>query len=120
MTTKSSNRQPRGDALLQPAPRDEARIIARARQSGMFPADAASKRAALLRHLAVMQQNAEMRTMRERRRSLQEAQSRQMDYERTVGEEVRSRIEPLRTFRHQMNDRERIANSIMGQAFIYS
>ena len=78
----------------------------------MFPADVASKRAALVRHLATMQQNAEMRAMRERRRSFQDAQSQQMDYERVVGDAVRSRIEPLRTFRHQTNDRARMANAV--------
>ena len=78
----------------------------------MFPADMASKRAALVRHLATMQQNAELRAVQEKRRGIQAAQSQQMDYERIVGDAVRSRIEPLRTFRHQMNDRERMADAV--------
>lgn len=87
----------------------------------MFPADVASKRAAMVRHLASMQQNAELRVMRDRRRSLQDAQSQQMDNERIVGDAVRSRIEPLRTFRHQMNDRERMADAVaqMHSADVY-
>lgn len=78
----------------------------------MFLKDRPSKRAAYMRHFAVMQQNAEVRQMQERRRALQEAQRTQMDYERVMGDAVQSRIAPLRTFRHQMNDRRRLADQI--------
>ena len=110
--------QRRGDALLEPAPRDEQRIIRDAQRSGMFPKDGPSKRQAFMRHFAMMQQNAEVRAMQERRRSMQEAQRMQMDYERVLGDAAQSRIAPLRTFNHQMNDRQRLANSLTGQIFL--
>jgi hypothetical protein len=102
-----------GAELLKPPPRDEQRIIRDARSSGMFMKDRPSKRAAYMRHFATMQQNAEVRAMQERRRALQEAQRTQMDYERVMGDAVQSRIAPLRTFRHQMNDRRRLADQII-------
>ena len=101
-----------GAELLKPPPRDEQRIIRDARSSGMFPKDRPSKRAAYMRHFAVMQQNAEVRAMQERRRALQEAQRTQMDYERVMSDAVQSRIAPLRTFNHQLNDRRRAVDQI--------
>jgi hypothetical protein len=110
--------QRRGDALLEPPPRDERRIIRDAQMSGMFPRGMPSKRAAFMRQFGLMQQNAEVRAMQERRRGLQEAQRTQMDYERVLGDAAQSRIAPLRTFNHQMNDRQRLANSLTGQIFL--
>ena len=60
-------------AALNPPPRDEQKIIMTAQRSGMFPKGGPSKRAAFMRHFAMMQQNAEVRAMQERRRGLQEA-----------------------------------------------
>ena len=108
----------RGDVLLEPPPRNERKIIKDAQQSGMFPKGGPSKRAAFMRHFGMMQQNAEVRAMQERRRGLQEAQRTQMDYEWILGDAAQSRIAPLRTFNHQMNDRERLRNSLSGQLFL--
>jgi hypothetical protein len=89
-----------------------------AQRSGMFPKSGPSKRAAFMRQFGMMQQNAEVRAMQDRRRGLQEAQRTQMDYERVLGDAAQSRIAPLRTFNHQMNDRQRLANSLTGQIFL--
>ena len=68
-----------------------------------------------MKHLEIMQQNAEVRAMQERRRNMQDAQRTQMDYERILGDQAASTIPPLRTFRHQMNDRRRIAEGVANQ-----
>ena len=106
--------QARG-AALQPPPRDEQRIIRDARASGMFMPSGPSRRAAYMRQFERMQANAEVRAMQERRRALQEAQRTSMDYDRILGEQAASTIAPLRTFRHQMNDRRRMADQIYQQ-----
>ncbi len=99
-------------AAFEPVPRDEERIVRDGRKSGMFPKQSASKRAALMRHFATMQANAEVRALQERRRYQQDAQRTQMDYERVVGDQVASTIPPLRTFNHQMNNRRAMANAV--------
>ena len=98
--------------VLQPPPRNEKQIIKDARDSGMFMKDVPSKRAAFLRHSEILQQNAEVRAMQDRKRNMQESQRTQMDYSRILGDQAASTIPPLRTFRHQMNDRRRIAEGV--------
>ena len=98
--------------VLGPPPRNEQQIIKAARDSGMFMKSVPSKRAAFMRHFEIMQQNAEVRHMQERRRAMQDGQRTQLDYERILGEQAASTIPPLRTFRHQMNDRQRIAEGV--------
>ena len=98
--------------VLKPPPRNEKQIIKAARDSGMFMKSMPSKRAAFMRHFEIMQQNAEVRAMQDRRRNMQDAQRTQLDYERILGEQAASTIPPLRTFRHQMNDRRRIAQGV--------
>ena len=99
-------------AAFEPVPRDEERIVRDGRKSGLFPKQTASKRAALMRHFAIMQANAEVRALQERRRYQQDAQRTQMDYERVVGDQAASTIPPLRTFNHQMNNRRAMANAV--------
>ena len=93
-------------------PRNEKQIIKDARNSGMFMKSVPSKRAAFMRHFEFLQQNAEVRAMQERRRNIQDAGRTQMDCERILGDQAASTIPPLRTFRHQMNDRQRIAQGV--------
>lgn len=95
--------------------RNEKQIIKDARDSGMFIKSVPSKRAAFMKHFEILQQNAEVRAMQERRRNMQDAQRTQMDYERILGDQAASTIPPLRTFRHQMNDRRRIAEGVANQ-----
>ena len=101
--------------VLKPPPRNEKQIIKDARDSGMFMKGVPSKRAAFMKHFEILQQNAEVRAMQERRRNMQDAQRTQMDYERILGDQAASTIPPLRTFRHQMNDRRRIAEGVANQ-----
>ena len=98
--------------LLEPAPRNEQQIIRDAIRSGMFMNSAPSTRAALLRHIQTMEANAQLRAVQERRRAMDEAQRTQMDYDRKLSDTLQSRIAPLRTFNHQMNDRRRVAREI--------
>ena len=98
--------------LLEPMPRNEQQIIRDAIQSGMFLQSAPSTRAALLRHIQTMEANAQLRAVQERRRAMDEAQRTQMDYDRKISDTLQSRIAPLRTFNHQMNDRRRVAPEI--------
>ena len=106
---------PQGAALLEPPPRDERRIIRDAQRSGLFPGAAPSRRAATMRELEVAKANAELRMVQDRRRANQNAQRVQMDYERILGDQAASTIPPLRTFRHQMNDRRRISEQILAE-----
>ena len=101
--------------VLKPPPRNEKQIIKDARDSGMFMKSMPSRRAAFMRHAEIMQQNAEIRHMQERRRAMQDSQRTQLDYERILGDQAASTIPPLRTFRHQMNDRRRIAEAVANQ-----
>ena len=98
--------------LLEPPSRNEAQIIRDAIRSGMFMNSAPSTRAALLRHIQNMVTNAQLRAVQERRRAMDEAQRTQMDYDRKPSDALQSRIAPLRTFNHQMNDRRRVAREI--------
>ena len=98
--------------LLEPAPRNEQQIIRDAIRSGMFMSSAPSTRAALLRHIQTMEDNARLRAVQERRRAMDEAKRTQMDYDRRLSDTLQNRIAPLRTFNHQMNDRRRVAREI--------
>ena len=100
------------DRLLEAAPRDEAKIIQAALRSGLFLRDAPSTRAALVRRMEQMEDNARLRMVQERRRGMEDARRAQDDYERRQSDLLQSRIAPLRTFRHQMNDRQRMAQEI--------
>ncbi len=95
--------------LLEPPQRNAAQIIRDAIRSGMFMNSAPSTRAALLRHIQTIEANAQLRAVQERRRAMDEAQRTQMDYDRKLSDTLQSRIAPLRTFNHQMNDRRRVA-----------
>jgi len=98
--------------LLEPAPRNEQQIIRDAIRSGTLLQSAASTRAALLKHVEILEANAQVRAVQERRRAIEAAQRTQMDYDRKLSDTVQSRIPPLRTFNHQMNDRRRVAREI--------
>ena len=104
----------RGHAF-KPLPRDEEDIIREARKSGLFLPSGPDRRAAYMAHFANMQANTEVRATQERRRAMQEAQRTSMDYDRVLGEQAASTIPPLRTFRHQMNNRQRMAEEIANQ-----
>ena len=96
-------------------PRNEQQIIKAARDSGMFMKDVPSRRAAFMKHFEILHQNAEVRAMQDPRRVMQDGQRTQLDYERILGDQAASTIPPLRTFRHQMNDRRRIAEGVANQ-----
>ena len=98
--------------LLEPMPRNEQQIFRDAIRSGVFMQSAASERDALMKHVEMMEANAQLRAVQERRRAIDEAKRTQMDYDRKLSDTLQSRIAPLRTFRHQMNDRRRIAQQI--------
>ena len=98
--------------LLESATRNEQEIIRDAVRSAMFLQSAASTRAALLNHVQQMEANAQVRAVQERRRAIEAAQRTQMDYDRKLSDTLQSRIPPLRTFNHQMNDRWRVAREI--------
>ena len=98
--------------LLEPAPRNEQQIIRDAIRSGMFLNSAPSTRAALLRHVEIMEANAQFRAVQQRRRAMDEAKKTQMDYDRKLSDTLHRRIAPLRTFNHHMNDRDRVAREI--------
>ena len=99
--------------LLEPMPRNEQQIIRDAIRSGMFLNSAPSTRAALLKHIEMMEAYAQVRAVQERRRAFEAAQRTQIDYDRKLSDALQSRIAPLRTFLHQMNDRSRIAQQLL-------
>ena len=103
------------DRLLLEPPRDEARIIQAALRSGLFLRDAPSARAALMQRMEQMEDNARMRAVQERRRGMEAARRAQDDYERLQSDLLHRRIAPLRTFGHQMNERQRVARRILGE-----
>ena len=103
------------DRLLEAAPRDEAQIIEAALRSGLFLRDAPSTRAALVRRMEQMEDNARLRAVQERRRGMEEARRAQDDYERKQSDLLHRRIAPLWTLRHQMNERQRMAQRIFTQ-----
>ena len=100
--------------LLEPAPRNEQEIIRTALRSGVFMKSAPSSRAALMKRMEMMEANAQLRTVQERRRAMEESKRAQMDYDRQLSETMQRRIAPLQTFNHQMNDRRRISQQILG------
>jgi hypothetical protein len=100
--------------LLEPAPRDEQEIIRTALRSGVFMKSAPSTRAALLKRMEVMETNAQFRAVQERRRAMEESRRAQMDYDRRLSDTMQRRIAPLQTFNHQMNDRRRMSQEILG------
>ena len=98
--------------LLEPMPRNEQQIIRDAIRSGTFLNSAPSTRAALLKHVEMMEANAQMRAVQEKRRAIEAAQRTQMDYDRKLSDTLQSRIAPLRTFNDQMKARQRVAREI--------
>jgi hypothetical protein len=100
--------------LLEPAPRDEQKIIRTALRSGVFMKSAPSTRAALIKRMEVMETNAQFKAVQDRRRTMEESKRAQMDYDRQLSETMQRRIAPLQTFNHQMNDRRRMSQQILG------
>ena len=100
--------------LLEPAPRNEEQLIRDALRSGMFMKSAPSTRAALIKRMEVMEANAQLRTVQERKRAMEDSRRAQMDYDRQLSETTQRRIAPLQTFNHQMNDRRRMSQEILG------
>ena len=100
--------------LLEPAPCNEEQLIRDALRSGVFMKSAPSSRAALIKRMEVMETNAQFRVVQERRRAMEESKSAQMDYDRQLSETMQRRIAPLQTFNHQMNDRRRMSQQILG------
>ena len=100
--------------LLEPAPRSEKRIVGDALRSGVFMKSMPSSRAALLKRMEIMETNAQLRLVQERRRALEDSKRAQMDYDRQLSETTQRRIAPLQTFNHQMNDRRRMSQQILG------
>ena len=80
--------------VLKPPPRNEKQIIKAARDSGMFMKSMPSKRAAFMHHAEIMQQNAEIRHMQERRHAMQDSQRTQLDYERILGDQAFAHVPP--------------------------
>ena len=101
--------------LLEAPPRNEAQIIQAALRSGSFLRDAPSTRAALVRRMEQMEDNANLRAVQERWRGMEEARRAQDDYERKQSDLLHRRIAPLWTLRHQMNERQRVAQRIFTQ-----
>ena len=103
------------DRLFEAAPRDEAKIIQAALRSGLFLRDDPSTRAALVRRVEQMEDNARLRAVQERRRGMEEARRAQDDYERKQSDLLHRRISPLWTLRQQMNERQRMDQRIFTQ-----
>ena len=101
--------------LLEAPPHNESQIIQAALRSGLFLRDAPSTRAALVRRMEQMEDNARLRAVQERRRGMEEARRAQDDYERKLSDLLHRRIAPLWTLRHQMNERQRMAQRIFTQ-----
>ena len=100
--------------LLEPAPRNEEQLIRDALRSGVFMKSAPSSRAALVKRMEVMETNAQFKVVQEWRRVMEESKRAQMDYDRQLSETMQRRIAPLQTFNHQMNDRRRMSQQILG------
>ena len=101
------------DKLFEAPPRNEAQIIQAALRSGNFLRDAPSTRAALVRHMERMEDYARLRAVQERRRGMEAARRAQDDYERRQADLLHGRIAPMRTFGYQMNERQRVAQTIL-------
>ena len=89
------------------------RIIQAALRSGNFLRDAPSTRAALVRHMERMADYARLRAVQERRRGMEAARRAQDDYERRQADLLQGGIAPLRTFGYQMNERQRVTQTIL-------
>ena len=100
--------------LLEPDPRNEERIIRDALRSGVFMKSAPSSRSALIKRMEVMETNAQFMAAQERKRAKEDSRRAQMDYDRRLAETTQRRIAPLQTFNHQMNDRRRMSQDILG------
>ena len=98
--------------LLESASRNEEQLIRGALRSGMFLNSVPSTRAALIKRVELMEANAQVRAVQERKRAMDEAKRTQMDYDRQLSETTQRRIAPLQTFNHQMNDRRRVSQQI--------
>ena len=83
-------------------------------RSGVFLESAPSSWAALMQRMELMEANAQLRTVQERKRSMDESSRAQMHYDRRLSETMQRRIAPLQTFNHQMNDRRRVSQQILG------
>ncbi len=101
--------------LLEAPPRNEAQIIQAALRSGLFLKDAPSARAAMVPRMEQMEDNARLRAVQERRLGMEAARRAQDDYEHLQSDLLHRRIAPLRTFGHQMSERQRIAQRILGE-----
>ena len=60
-----------------------------------------------------MEDFARLRAVQERRRGMEAARRAQDDYERKQADLLHGRIAPLRTFGYQMNERQRVAQTIL-------
>ena len=101
------------DRLFEGPPRNEQQIIQAALRSGDFLKDAQSTRAMLVRRMELMEDNARLRAVQERRRGMEAARRAQDDLERMQSDLLHQRIAPLRTLNHQTNNRRRIAQTIL-------
>ena len=101
------------DRLFEAPPRNEAQIIQAALRSGDFLRDAPSTRAVLVRRMERMEDNARLRAVQERRRGMEAARRAQDDYDRMQSDLLHRRVAPLRTLGHQMNERQRVAQTIL-------
>ena len=72
--------------ILEPAPRNEEQIVRDALRSGMFLKTAPSTRAALMKRMELMEANAQLRAVQERKRAMDESRRTQMDYDRQLSE----------------------------------
>ena len=73
MTETSAGDKSMADRLLEAAPLDEAKIIQDALRIGLFLRDAPSTRAALMRRMVQMEDNARVRMVQDRRRGMEDA-----------------------------------------------
>ena len=96
--------------LLEAPPRNKVQIIQAALRSGSFLRDAPSTRAALVRRMEQMEDNARLRAAQERRRGMEEGLRAQ-----AVGPAAPAHRSSVWTLRHQMNERERVAQRIFTQ-----
>ena len=100
--------------ILETAPRNEDQIIRGASRSGVFLESAPSSQAALIKRMELMEANGQLRTVQGTRRSMDEFRRAQMDHDRQLSETMQRRIAPLQTFNHQMKDRRRASQQILG------
>ena len=99
--------------MLDPPPRNERKHIRDALRRGVFLNDAPSTRADLINRTELMEANAQVPVVQDRRRAMDEARRTQMDYDRQLSETMQRRIAPLQTFHHQMNDGRCVSQQIL-------